>query len=294
MFTSPPAPERTFPFNAFLSHNSKNKPVVRELKDRLVASQLKVWFDEDELRPGVPWQDLLEAGIRESQSVVVMVGTDGLGPWEDEEMQGALRLAVREKRPVIPVLLPGCAEVPELPIFLGNRTYVDLRKGISLEGFNNLLWGITGVKPKTLDGSPNLPTPPAISKSNPVASLPPQPRYAQPPPSLAQVLPGRWQAQVPLPFPPGAAGQLQLELFANGYYRGQFITGMGVTTVEGQWQANPFTNQLAFQGWKTYGFQTVPDAALLQVTGFTPDQLMGYTTAGQQLIYQRVGPPPPG
>src|SRR5262245_106345 len=72
-------------YDVFLSHNSKDKPMVRELKRRLSGRGLTVWLDEDELRPGMPWQQLLEAGIRASKSVAVLVGKDGLGPWEDEE-----------------------------------------------------------------------------------------------------------------------------------------------------------------------------------------------------------------
>src|SRR5262245_28693539 len=99
-------------YDVFLSHNSKDKQVVRELKQRLTSKDLAVWFDEDELRPGIPWQNLLELGIRASKSVAVLVGKDGVGPWEDEEMQAALILAVEKKRPVIPVLLPGAEMQP--------------------------------------------------------------------------------------------------------------------------------------------------------------------------------------
>jgi len=133
-------------FDVFLSHNSKDKPAVRELKKKLVARRLTVWLDEDELRPGVPWQQLLESGITNSRSVAVLVARDGLGPWEDEEMQAALRLAVKFKRPVIPVLLPGAAAEPELPLFLTNRTWVDLRGGLSEEAIAKLAWGITGAR----------------------------------------------------------------------------------------------------------------------------------------------------
>jgi hypothetical protein len=116
-------------FDVFLSHNSKDKPAVRDLKQRLSDAGLHVWLDEDELRPGIPWQQLLEAGIRDSKSIAVLVGSDGLGPWEDEEMQAALVLGVKDRRPVIPVLLPGACTQPELPMFLTNRTWVDLRSG---------------------------------------------------------------------------------------------------------------------------------------------------------------------
>jgi len=137
-----------FKFDVFLSHNSKDKPAVRKLRDALCSHGLRVWLDKDELRPGIPWQKLLEAGIKNSKSVAVLVGNDGLGPWEDEEMQAALQLAVKDGRPVIPVLLPGATTEPELPMFLSNRTWVDLRAGITKEGLDELVWGITGVKPE--------------------------------------------------------------------------------------------------------------------------------------------------
>ena len=134
-------------FDVFLSHNSNDKPAVHELAEALRDRDLKIWLDEDELQPGIPWQKLLEEGIRASQSVAVLVGSDGLGPWEDEEMQAALRLAVKDKRPVISVLLPGVSSEPELPLFLTNRPWVDLRDGLTDEGLGKLYWGITGRKP---------------------------------------------------------------------------------------------------------------------------------------------------
>ena len=155
-------------FDVFLSHNSKDKAAVRELKQRLSHASLRVWLDEDELRPGIPWQELLEAGIRDSRSVAVLVGFDGLGPWEDEEMQAALRLAVKDKRPVIPLLLPGAPAQPELPLFLGNRTWVDLRSGYSAGALNNLIWGITGQKPGQSTSSELQPTIPVPQVASPL------------------------------------------------------------------------------------------------------------------------------
>ena len=133
--------------DVFLAHNSKDKPTVRRLKKRLEAKGISVWLDEDMLRPGVPSQPLLESGMKTSRSVAVLVGKDGLGPWEDEEMQAALVLAVKDKRPVIPVLLPGVAARPELPMFLAIRTWVDLREGLTETELEKLVWGITGEKP---------------------------------------------------------------------------------------------------------------------------------------------------
>jgi hypothetical protein len=134
-------------FDVFLSHNGQDKPVVRELKRMLVGEGLTCWLDVDELVPGENWIPGLEAGIRASVSVAVCFGPAGIGPWEDEEMQAALVRAVREKRRVIPVLLPGAPFEPDMPMFLANRTWVDLRAGFTEEGLERLIWGITSRKP---------------------------------------------------------------------------------------------------------------------------------------------------
>jgi TIR domain-containing protein/WD40 domain-containing protein len=154
----PPAPrpfmtKRTDPdeptFDVFLSHSSRDKLAVRQLKAMVVKHELAVWLDEDQLQPGIPWQPLLERGIKSSRSVAVLIGNDGVAPWENEEMQAALQLAVRDGRPVIPVLLPGSTRAPELPLFLASRTWVDLRDGWTEEGMAKLIWGITGRKPRS-------------------------------------------------------------------------------------------------------------------------------------------------
>lgn len=140
-------------YDCFLSHNSKDKPAVRALAKRLADAGISVWLDEEQIRPGVPWQPQLEAGIRASRSVAVLVGSDGMGPWQDEEQQAVLVLAVRDRRPVIPVLLADAPSSPDLPLFLQNRTWVDLRADVgkgTAESFKRLLWGITGIK----DGTP--------------------------------------------------------------------------------------------------------------------------------------------
>ena len=147
-----PVPIGAGEFHVFLSHNSHDKESIRTLKILLEDRGIKCWHDEDELRPGMPWQRLLEEGIRKSKSVVVAVADSGLGPWEEEEMNAALLLAVRKKIPVIPILLPETNSAPALPMFLYNRTWVDLRGGYTPEGIDRLIWGITGIKRGDDDG----------------------------------------------------------------------------------------------------------------------------------------------
>jgi hypothetical protein len=42
-----------FDFDAFLSYNWEDKSAARELKRVLEARKLTIWFDEDQLRPGL-------------------------------------------------------------------------------------------------------------------------------------------------------------------------------------------------------------------------------------------------
>jgi hypothetical protein len=133
-------------FDVFLSHNSKDKSAVRELARLLSARGIRVWLGEEQLVPGRPWQPLLERGIKGSATGAVLVGKDGLGPWESQEMQTLLDQAVSAGKPVIPVLLPDAPGAPELPLFLRNLTWVDLRPSITDEGLDKLVWGIRAEK----------------------------------------------------------------------------------------------------------------------------------------------------
>ncbi len=138
-------------FDVFLSHNAKDKPPVLELAEALRSRGLRVWLDAWELVPGRPWQEALEDALETVASAAVLVGRDGIGPWEEPEMRVCLDQCVRRKMPVIPVLLPGAPEQPKLPLFLAQFTWVDLRDGINERGLDRLEWGITGVRPNGRD-----------------------------------------------------------------------------------------------------------------------------------------------
>ncbi len=134
-------------FDVFLSHNSKDKPVVRQIAEALKGRELRVWLDEWELVPGRRWIPELEKAIQTTKTAAVMVGESGFGRWEQPEYEAALSEFVNRGLPVIPVLLPGAPEKPTLPLFLTGFTWVDLRGGPTEEGLDRLEWGITGRKP---------------------------------------------------------------------------------------------------------------------------------------------------
>ncbi|MFZ4701970.1 MAG: toll/interleukin-1 receptor domain-containing protein, partial [Candidatus Methylumidiphilus sp.] len=145
------------PFDVFLSHNSKDKPVVRELTEALQQRGLQVWLDEEQLIPGRIWQDALEDIIETTRTAAVLIGKDGVGPWEKPEMRACLSEFVDRQLPVIPVILTNAPRKLKLSPFLKQFTWVDLRKGLTDQGLEQLEWGITGKKPKPKSGQ--APTP---------------------------------------------------------------------------------------------------------------------------------------
>ncbi|HEX4951992.1 MAG TPA: SUMF1/EgtB/PvdO family nonheme iron enzyme [Thermoanaerobaculia bacterium] len=134
-------------FDVFLSYNSRDWPVVEQIGAQLKARGLRVWLDKWELLPGDLVQEALETAIIASRSVAVFVGPSGIGPWERVEMRAALMLAVEKRLRVVPVLLPGVSAAPELPLFLREFHWLDLRGGIEGGGLSRLVQGIKGERP---------------------------------------------------------------------------------------------------------------------------------------------------
>jgi TIR domain/Effector-associated domain 2 len=136
-------------FDVFLCHNNKDKPQVIEIAEQLKERGIVPWLDVWELPPGQRWQPLLEKQIGEIKSAAVFVGPSGFGPWQQEELDAFLRQFVSRHCPVIPVLLKGAPEKPELPPFLAGFTWVDFRK-IQPDPMFQFIWGITGKKPNAV------------------------------------------------------------------------------------------------------------------------------------------------
>jgi tetratricopeptide (TPR) repeat protein len=130
-------------FDVFLCHNTKDKSNVKKIGEQLKECGILPWLDEWELRPGLPWQGILEQQFEQIKSAAVFIGKDGIGPWHQMELDAFLREFVNRGCPVIPVLLPNAPNEPELPIFLKAMTWVDFRKG-KPDPMERLVWGITG------------------------------------------------------------------------------------------------------------------------------------------------------
>src|SRR5262245_16290156 len=78
----------SFRWDVFLSHSSNDKPVVRELAERLKAGGVRVWFDEWEIRPGDSIAAKIEDGLERSRILVFCMSASAFGSdWARLESQ---------------------------------------------------------------------------------------------------------------------------------------------------------------------------------------------------------------
>ena len=117
---------------------------MRRLAQQLRDRGVRPWLDERELRPGRPWQAVVEDVITGIPAAAVIVGAE-VGPWQDQELAAFLRQLTRRRCVVIPVLLPGASH-EDLPVFLDGLTWVDL-SATEPDPIDQLVWGITGKPP---------------------------------------------------------------------------------------------------------------------------------------------------
>jgi TIR domain len=148
-------------FDVFLSHNSRDKAVVRQIWSALHERGLRAWLDEEDIIPGRDWQEQLENILKNIPAVAVLVGANGMGPWEVSEMRASLQRPENRKIAVIPVILPDAPEDLELSLFLSAYARVDMRGGLTPQSIDKLVHGITGKKP----ASPALATQEAATAS---------------------------------------------------------------------------------------------------------------------------------
>src|SRR5215213_7115670 len=79
------APTRS-PFDVFLSHNGRDKPLVEAVARRLRDAGLEPWLDAWCLSPGGRWQEELAEGLSAAAACAVFIGPADIGGWEREEL----------------------------------------------------------------------------------------------------------------------------------------------------------------------------------------------------------------
>jgi len=122
------AENREEEYDAFLCYNSIDKLDVRQFNKTLVEAGIRTWFDEIELAPGEVWQQKLEGQIESIRCCLVIVGANGRGPWQEMELNGFISEFARRGCRIIPVIIGAVDDTPQLPVFLRQFMWADLRR----------------------------------------------------------------------------------------------------------------------------------------------------------------------
>jgi GTPase SAR1 family protein/outer membrane protein assembly factor BamB len=130
-------------FDVFVSYRYDDREEAVEIARRLLRRGIRPWLDLWEIAPGQRWQDVLEAQIESIRSVAVLIGSGGLGPWQDLETKAFVNEFMRRGCTVIPVFLSYSGADASLPVFLAEWQAADFRYARP-DPLERLVWGIQG------------------------------------------------------------------------------------------------------------------------------------------------------
>src|SRR5512140_2045821 len=111
----------------FLCHASQDKPVMRELYQRLFAEGwIDPWLDEERLLPGQDWNLEIEKAVETSDAIVVCVSSTSIAKegYVQKELRQVLNIALEKLEGaifVLPVRLDDCA----IPRQLRDKQFLD-------------------------------------------------------------------------------------------------------------------------------------------------------------------------
>ncbi len=133
-------------FDVFLCYNKEDMEEVNEIAGELLKRGVHAGLDKYEIKPGLPWQQVLENNINSVKSAAIFVGSHGIGKWQKIEIDAFVRQFVSRGCPIIPVILKSCSAVPKLSVFLEGMHHVDFRQK-DPNPMDQLIRGIIGKKP---------------------------------------------------------------------------------------------------------------------------------------------------
>lgn len=130
--------------SVFLSHNSKDKPWVRALAERLMADDVVVWLDEAEINIGDSLIDKIAEGIKEMKFVAAIISNNSVGSsWVQKEISIAMSKEVAGRKvTVLPLVIDDC----ELPPSLSDKLYADFTNPDNFEASYEKLLRAIGIK----------------------------------------------------------------------------------------------------------------------------------------------------
>lgn len=114
-------------FDVFLSHNSKDKAAVEKIARKLISVGLRPWFDKWNLSPGDTIMDVLEKAVKTIPCAALCFGPADQGAWHIMEIRAYVAKWAKNNARMIPVILPGAPDEPDVPLFVQETLWVNMR-----------------------------------------------------------------------------------------------------------------------------------------------------------------------
>jgi hypothetical protein len=133
---------RTAKPDLFISHSSRDMAAAVQLATILNFCAIDVWLDDWELEVGQSLTDEISKAMNEARFIAILI-TENYNKtvWTKTEYKKALAREQQEQRTVMLPLIVGKAEIPD---FLEDKIYIDLRKEFFV-GIVNLVGMIHGI-----------------------------------------------------------------------------------------------------------------------------------------------------
>lgn len=123
----------------FLSHSSKDKPLAKNIAEKIMNAGIEVWFDEWQILVGDSITQKIQKGLESANYVAVLLTKHSAkSGWVEKEWQSKIGEEAKNRNVVI---LPIKADDCVIPILLRDKRYADCRTDFNL-GINDLVLSI--------------------------------------------------------------------------------------------------------------------------------------------------------
>ena len=164
-----------FEFDVFLAHNSKDKPEVIKIANKLRERGLNPWLDKEQIFPGDNIQEVVFRGISQSKVGAFFISQNRLGAFQRNLELGAIIQFFLEKKEngfrVIPILLPDISDIPDELYHLKQWAWIRFTNSNVEEDEEALQDLIRGIRGRNFQGKDIAYPPPSPNNNIPVTSF---------------------------------------------------------------------------------------------------------------------------
>jgi hypothetical protein len=120
----------------FISHSSKDKPIIRQLATDLKSEGIDVWLDEQRILVGESISEKIGQGLAESDYFIIAISEHSVqSEWVKKELNNAIVNEIEKRKTII---LPIKLSDVEIPTLIRDKMYADFTVSYK-QGFSKLI-----------------------------------------------------------------------------------------------------------------------------------------------------------